>query len=175
MRWKWLRIAFFLVAIWLGGRTTDARNGRNNSGPSRHHSKYGMLIYSVCACGLGEACKVCHAHTMTISNVGFLFLASGSSASSTPAEEKGENRKKRYGVSAFGRLFGGGKGGCNNSDEHNNKRGDVPPPPTPSGRGYEGEYYLCSGAFFFQRKLDVVVSIRIRCVRVLNDILEDRR
>ncbi len=136
-------IAFFLVAIWLGGRTTEARDGGGGPGPSRHHSKGGMIIYSDCACGFGEVCKVCHAHTMTISNLGFLFLASRSSASSTRAEEKVKNSKKRYGMNAFGRLFGGGKGSYNNSDEHNNKHGDVPPPSSPSGRGNKGEWNLC--------------------------------
>ncbi len=77
------------------------------------------------------------------SNLDLLSLVSGSSASSTPAEEKVKSSKKRYGVNVFGRLFGGGKGGCNNSDEHNIKCGDVPPPSPPSGRGNKGEWNLC--------------------------------
>ncbi len=50
-------IAFFLVAIWLGGRTTEAGDGRSCPGPSRHHSKGGMIIVQIILVGLGRCVR----------------------------------------------------------------------------------------------------------------------
>ncbi len=82
---------------------------------------------------------------MTVSNLDYLSYTSGSSPSSTSAEEILKNSKKKNnrirGINAFGRLFGGGKG-SNNAGEHDDECGDLPPSSSPpSGQGKDQESF----------------------------------